>query len=188
MTGERLVAIAMSEPGAGSDLKQVKATARRDEPYQVREWVEGQNWDEQILHVKQDIRELVEAERFSELPPHQAQLAEYRRKNEEEATPGHWEYRDTGRTVGEHFDSLDDDGKREYLKTRDIRMEKAAPADPGATKGVRVVIDGDDHGVSRTRPKGRHREPISRQAFPPRSDGPKTYCAGLPNSSTRGCG
>ena len=30
VTGERLVAIAMSEPGAGSDLKQVKATARRD--------------------------------------------------------------------------------------------------------------------------------------------------------------
>ena len=30
MAGERLVAIAMSEPGAGSDLKQVKATARRD--------------------------------------------------------------------------------------------------------------------------------------------------------------
>jgi long-chain-acyl-CoA dehydrogenase len=30
VAGQRLVAIAMSEPGAGSDLKQVKATARRD--------------------------------------------------------------------------------------------------------------------------------------------------------------
>ena len=30
VTGQRLVAIAMSEPGAGSDLKQVKATARPD--------------------------------------------------------------------------------------------------------------------------------------------------------------
>ena len=30
VAGERLVAIAMSEPGAGSDLKQIKATARRD--------------------------------------------------------------------------------------------------------------------------------------------------------------
>jgi acyl-CoA dehydrogenase len=29
VTGERLVAIAMSEPGAGSDLKQIRATARR---------------------------------------------------------------------------------------------------------------------------------------------------------------
>ncbi len=50
-------------------------------------------------------------------------------------------------TVGEHFYGLDDDGKREYLKTRDIRVEKATPADPGATKGVRVIIDGADHGV-----------------------------------------
>ena len=54
---------------------------------------------------------------------------------------------DTRMTVGEHFYGLDDDGKREYLKTRDIRVEKATPADPGATKGVRVVIDGEDHGV-----------------------------------------
>jgi len=35
VTGERLVAIAMSEPGAGSDLKQVKATARRDGDHYV---------------------------------------------------------------------------------------------------------------------------------------------------------
>jgi acyl-CoA dehydrogenase len=35
VAGERLVAIAMSEPGAGSDLKQVKATARRDGDHYV---------------------------------------------------------------------------------------------------------------------------------------------------------
>jgi alkylation response protein AidB-like acyl-CoA dehydrogenase len=35
VSGERLVAIAMSEPGAGSDLKQVKATARREGDHYV---------------------------------------------------------------------------------------------------------------------------------------------------------
>jgi alkylation response protein AidB-like acyl-CoA dehydrogenase len=35
VAGQRLVAIAMSEPGAGSDLKQVKATARRDGDHYV---------------------------------------------------------------------------------------------------------------------------------------------------------
>ncbi len=35
VAGERLVAIAMSEPGAGSDLKQIKATARRDGDHYV---------------------------------------------------------------------------------------------------------------------------------------------------------
>jgi hypothetical protein len=51
-------------------------------------------------------------------------------------------------TVGEHFYGLDTEGRREYLKTRDIRLEKAVPVlEPGATHGMRVVIDGTDHGV-----------------------------------------
>ena len=47
-------------------------------PYQTREWVEGQNWDEPIAEVKQDIREAADAERFDEMPALQAKLAELR--------------------------------------------------------------------------------------------------------------
>ncbi len=50
-------------------------------------------------------------------------------------------------TIGEYFYALSDDGKRSYLKSLDIRVEKATPDDPGATRGVRVVIDGEGHGV-----------------------------------------
>jgi hypothetical protein len=50
-------------------------------------------------------------------------------------------------TVGEHFDSLDRDGQRDYLMTRDIRVEKATPDFEPDFPGIRVVIDGEDHGV-----------------------------------------
>ncbi len=63
-----------------------------EEPYRTREWATGINWDAEIADVKQDLREAVEAERFENLPALQATLAEYRRKNEEEATAGHWEW------------------------------------------------------------------------------------------------
>jgi hypothetical protein len=115
------------------------------EPYRTREWVKGTNYDAEIANVKQDIREAAEAERFEDLPELQAKLAELRSR---ETVKGHYEYQDTGQTVGQHFMSLDNAGKREYLKTRDIRVEKAVPVlEPGATRGVRVVIDGEDHGV-----------------------------------------
>ena len=123
-----------------------------NEPYRTRQWVEGTSWDNEISEVKQDLREAVDAERFADLPALQATLAELRRMNEEEATTGHWEFKETKATVGDFFDRLDADGKREYLKMRDIRVEKAIPDDPGATPGVRVVIDGVDHGVIAYRP------------------------------------
>jgi DNA invertase Pin-like site-specific DNA recombinase len=114
------------------------------EPHQIRHWVEGTNWNADIADVKQDMREAIDAERFSELASLQAKLEDYRGRD---TVPGHYELTDTGMTVGDYFDSLDNEGKREYLKTRDIRIEKAMPNDPGATRGIRVVIDGEDHGV-----------------------------------------
>jgi DNA invertase Pin-like site-specific DNA recombinase len=114
------------------------------EPHQIRRWVQGINWDAEIADVKQDMREAVETERFSELASLQATLADYRSRD---AVPGHYTLFDTGLTVGDYFDSLDPEGQREYLKTRDIRIEQATPDDPGATRGIRVVIDGEDHGV-----------------------------------------
>ncbi len=114
-------------------------------PYRIRHWVEGINWDAEISDIKQDMREAVEAEQFDALPELQAKLEDLRGR---EAVKGHWEYEDTGMTVGDYFDSLDTEGKREHLKLHDIRVEKATPTlEPGASKGVRIIIDGEDHGV-----------------------------------------
>ena len=110
-----------------------------NEPHKTRTWVEGTHWDAEISDVKQDIREAVEAEQFDKLPALQATLEDLRSR---ETVKGHWEYEDTGLTVGAYFSGLDDEGKREYLKTRDIRVEKAS-------EGVRVAIDGEDYGVIR---------------------------------------
>jgi DNA invertase Pin-like site-specific DNA recombinase len=143
------------------------------EPYTTRRWIEGENWEDEIARVTQDVMELPrKVDPLSpEFAPQQAdlfaKLAECRRKNED-AEPGSWDKtytrRSNGRvvtqddltehprwqddlvTVGEHFRDLDRDGQREYLQTRDIRVERAEPWPPG-TRGVRVVIDGEDHGV-----------------------------------------
>jgi DNA invertase Pin-like site-specific DNA recombinase len=115
-------------------------TLMTDEPHITREWVEGDSPDDEISEVKQDIREAAEAERFEELPELQARLAELRSR---ETVPGHYEKHDTGLTVGAYFHSLDYDGQREYLKTRDIRAEKVDK------QAVRLVIDGQDYGVIR---------------------------------------
>jgi hypothetical protein len=121
-----------------------------DEPDQAREWVEGQNWDAEISDVIHDIRELAQTvdplsesfdTRMAEL---KARLADLRGR---ESVPGHYERRDTGLTVGQHFRSLDHEGQREYLKTRDIRVEKVPKLD--RVPGVRLVIDGEDYGVIR---------------------------------------
>jgi DNA invertase Pin-like site-specific DNA recombinase len=118
---------------------------RSTDPYQVRYWVEGTNWDAEISDIKQDMREAVEAEQFDALPKLRAKLEDLRGR---EAVKGHWEYEETGMTVGDYFDSLDTEGKREYLKIHDIRVDKATPTlEPGASNGVRVILDGEDHGV-----------------------------------------
>jgi DNA invertase Pin-like site-specific DNA recombinase len=113
------------------------------EPHTIKNWVDGQNWDDEISNVKQSIREAVEAERFEEMPALQAKLADYRSRDE---ISGHYDYVKTGQTVGEHFWSLDNDGRREYLATRDIRVEKV-PTEVNLS-GIRVVIDGQEHEVT----------------------------------------
>jgi Recombinase zinc beta ribbon domain/Recombinase len=114
------------------------------DPHQDRIWVDGSNWDEEISRTKQLMREAVDTENFAELEELQAKLADYRSR---ESVPGHYDLIDTGITVGDYFDSLAPEGKREYLKSRDIRVEKIANPELGASYGVRVVLDGIDHGV-----------------------------------------
>ena len=129
------------------------------EQRRTREWVKGENWDSQIADIVESLHELDPTkegydDRHAALV---AQLREYQRRNEEEAIAGGWEETDTGITVGEHFDGLDDKGKCEYLKTRDIRVEKVLnpPLEPGASRGIRVIIDDYDHGIFPYQPQMR---------------------------------
>lgn len=108
------------------------------EPHTVKTWIDGQTWDDEISNVKQSIREAVEAERFDLMPELQARLGELRSR---ENVPGHYEETETGETVGEHFWHLTPDGKRDYLASRDIRVEKS---DMLGSVSVRVVIDGGE--------------------------------------------
>ena len=124
----------------------VRFLAWNDKPYQIRKWVTGKTWDAEIAEVMQDIQELVQdplADGFLErMAEKQTELADYteRNKNREK---GHYEYTDvlnddgSVKTIGQYFYDLDDDGRREYLKTHDIRAERTA-----CCGGVRVVMDG----------------------------------------------
>jgi site-specific DNA recombinase len=115
--------------------------------FRVKMWVDGKSYDDEISDVKQDIREVTEAERWAELPALTAKLGDLRDKQEHETTVGHYDLFDTGITVGQHFIDLDPGQRRVFLRGYDIRVQKATPDDPGAAHGIRVVIDGEDHGV-----------------------------------------
>ena len=129
----------------------VRVFLTSNEPHRIKTWVEGVNWDAEIADIRLQMRELDPESEEDEMRRDElkAQLREFRRKNEEEATSGDWKWTDTGMTVGEYFHGLDAEGKREYLKNRDIRVEKVLnpPLEPGASVGLHVVIDGEDHGV-----------------------------------------
>jgi DNA invertase Pin-like site-specific DNA recombinase len=127
--------------------------ATSTEPYQIKEWVKGRNWDAQIADTVQSIHELDPIEdgydeRHAALV---AQLRDYKYKNEHEATPGRWDYVDTGKTIGEHFYSLDAEGQRQFIKGYDVRLESAKL---GASDGIHIVIDGKDYGVYRVTQEG----------------------------------
>jgi DNA invertase Pin-like site-specific DNA recombinase len=125
----------------------VRFLAWNDKPYQIREWVEGRNWDADIADLSIAISELAKnptADRWLErMGEMQTQLIEYERKNREEREGGDWDYTDAHNadgsilTIGQHFFDLDSDGRREYLTTHDIRAERTT-----CCGGIRVVIDG----------------------------------------------
>ena len=137
---------------AANTIVTVRVILTSNDPHKTLNWVEGENFDAEISDVNQDIRELASQpliEGFlTKMAEKAAELAELTQKNEDRDR-GHWDSQDTGLTVGEHFGSLDAEGKRKYLKTRDIRVEKVTgpPLEPGASKGIRVIIDGEDHGT-----------------------------------------
>src|SRR5262249_17837046 len=116
------------------------------EPYRIRTWVKGKNWDAQIADTVQSIHELDPMdddydERHASLV---AELRDYKHKNEHEATPGRWDDVDTGKTIGEHFNGLDVEKQREFLTGHDIRVEGAKL---GERNGIHLVIDDKDYGI-----------------------------------------
>ena len=128
----------------------VNMLTRNDKPYQTKTWTPGTNWDAEIADALQLLQALNPVKlgldeynrRHAEL---MTQLVEYQTKNENEATSGGWEYTDvlnddgSVMTEGQHFFGLDRDGRREYLKTHDIRAERIATGD-----GIRIIIDGEE--------------------------------------------
>lgn len=120
----------------------VRFLAWNDKPHQIKEWLEGESWDAEIADIRQKIRELDPESDEDEAQREvlKEQLSDYRSRK---TIPGHWGERDildpNGKvvTIGMHFFDLDKEGRREYLKTRDIRAEKTA-----CCGGIRVVIDG----------------------------------------------
>lgn len=120
----------------------VRMLAWNDQPYQTREWIEGENWDVEIADIRQEIQTLDPESEEDEAQREilKAELRDYRSRS---VIPGHWERADvlnadgSVMTIGMHFFDLDKEGRREYLTTHEISAERMA-----CCGGVRVVIDG----------------------------------------------
>lgn len=115
--------------------------------HREKTWVKGVNWDAEIADTLQQIKALnpLDLQDEKRRPELIEELREFQRKNEEEATPGGWQLTETDITEGKYFLGLDADGRREYLKSFDIRVEKVTG--PEGQTGIHVVIDGTDYGV-----------------------------------------
>jgi hypothetical protein len=137
----------------------VRVLAWHDEPYQLREWVDGKNWDAEISDTVQSIHGLDPLEDDDYAEHHAgliAELKEYKRRNAEEGTAGGWAYTDvlnaegSVMTKGQRFydlyqpymDGGDVGPARDYLKTWDIRAEKIT-----CCGGIRVIINGREDRV-----------------------------------------
>jgi hypothetical protein len=126
-------------------------------PHETREWMPGNDWTAQLTEIEQELAELPRkiSPLSHEFSSRQAELiAKLKDYSERKVTRGGWKrhqvIKDDGNvlTEGEYFRSLDREGQRDYLKrTFDIRIEKATPDDSGATHGIRIIMDGEDHGV-----------------------------------------
>lgn len=130
----------------------VRVLAWNDEPYQLRNWVEGKNWDAEIEEVTQSIHELDPRDAGYRRAHDELldELDELQRLNEEESTAGQWAVTDvlnedgSKMTKGERFYDLYqpymDGGSvgpaREYLRTFDIRAERLS-----CCAGIRVLIN-----------------------------------------------
>ena len=130
----------------------VRFLAWHDEPHQIRDWIEGKNWDSEISDVVQSIREIDPRDREQRALHAKLldELDEYQRLNDEESTSGRWDavdvLNDDGSvmTKGQYFYDLyqpymeggDVGPAREYLKTFDIRAEKLP-----CCSGIRVLIN-----------------------------------------------
>lgn len=115
--------------------------AWHDENYKIRMWVEGEDWEADIEDIVQSIRELnprdpADRARRAEL---EAQLDDYESRT---VIEGHWDEIDTGITKGQYFYDLPPDGRRDYLKSLEIRVGHAE-----CCGGIHIIIEGREDTV-----------------------------------------
>lgn len=126
------------------EMVRVRMLAWHDQQHTIRTWVEGEDWEADIESIAQDIHEL-----DPRSPDYRARHAELMAQLEDyESRPvieGYWDEIDTGMTKGQYFYDLSPEGRREYLKSLDIRAEKLE-----CCGGIRVVIDGREDAVHKT--------------------------------------
>jgi DNA invertase Pin-like site-specific DNA recombinase len=139
----------------------VRMLAWHHEPHQIREWVDGKNWDSEISDVVLSMRELDPSEMDEDEYDAQhdklkAELKEFKRRNKEEGTKGGWAYTPVLNadgsimTKGQYFydlyqpymDGGDVGPARDYLKTQEISAERIK-----CCGGVRVIINGREDAV-----------------------------------------
>jgi len=107
-----------------------------DKPYELPHWVEGENWESEKSNVTLNMHEAINKGELDKIPGLLAQMQELESRD---VIEGYMEYEPTGMTESQHFASLDNAGRREYLRSRhDIRAEKTGKR-PG---DFRVIIDG----------------------------------------------
>ena len=123
----------------------VEIIKRRDEPYETKVWRDGVNYQAEISSLTQDLSELprkidpiANGAKFRAAQDEiLAKLEDYSNR---EITKGGYEkekvYNTDGsiRTEGQHFFSLDNNGRRESLREHDIKAEKVG-------KDIRLIID-----------------------------------------------
>lgn len=125
----------------------VEIIRRHNESHETKVWVDGINFDAQILDITQELSELprkmnaASPEYITRVMELSASLADYQGR---ETTKGHYEkepvYKADGSimTKGEYFFNLDNDGRREFLREHDIRAEKMSDG------SIRLTIDGEE--------------------------------------------
>jgi DNA invertase Pin-like site-specific DNA recombinase len=108
------------------------------EPHVIRKLVPGENYLDQIARKRQDIRELdPEAGDYDiRLAEMRAELAHLRSLP---SKPDHIEWVKSGKTVAQHWNSLDTAGRRDWLKEQGYRWTVRKQDD-----GTRVLVPGWD--------------------------------------------
>jgi hypothetical protein len=107
-----------------------------DEPHRDSVYVPGESNADAIERLRQEMTEALKAADAMAIAGIAASYGEKIAQLEAQPNrPAYWEHTETGLTVGQHFLSLDLDGRRDYLMKRDIRAWREGDR-------IRVTVDG----------------------------------------------